>query len=635
MEETSKRSALGVIEILLAVLGFGAITYLYWHPFLLEPEAHYSVGRDYFQNSWNLWWTRFAWERQMPLLETSWLFHPSGTSLAFHTISFANSIPGLAIQDLVSQTATHSYLLVSAFFLSALGGWALVRYVTGSAWGAFLGGIMYSFNAYHTSMVTQLNNAQFQWIPLFLLALILLYRHGRWWHLIWASLMLALAGYADWYQPIFCVLAGGLLLVLWMLAHRRLFDFKFWGKLLLMGGLAALLMLPGIWPLLKIMMEGHEEQLADPVRYVGEMELLGVHPQGSPFLHSWPVVLGYSMSAVLLYALWRVRDRGIAVWWALLAVSFVLLQGPFLVAAKRHFPDIVLPMAFFGQIPGLSMVRVPHRFLILLVLALSVLLGYGLREWIHRTRDGGAVEQAPSRRMKAHLLGLGLCALLALEMQPKTRQAIDLQPAPFYSQELAQDDRSFAVLEIPLDFRDGYSMWLQTLHQKPLIGGYTSHILPEALPALQTPLMKAMLPRVVDNDILTLPEFEAVEVEALTEEQLEAWRRELLEQNQVGAVIFHHQPDFPVPQVQLPEDPGLWDKLYIFAMPFRFNRFVNNPELWRQLAAVRYVEGLAKESEQARRLMLKLFGPPTLLQGNAEIWDLRGELEARSILAPR
>ena len=611
-------------EFLLALAGFLAVTALYWWPMLREPGAVYSTGRDWFQNTWNLWWVRHAWEQGLPFLWTDRLFAPTGTSLAFHTISFANSIPALFLLDSLSLETAHHLLFVSSFLFSALGAWALVRCVTGSPWGAFLGGLYYSFHPYHTAMVTQLNNAQFQWLPLFLLAFLFLMRSGRTPWILWSGLFLALCGYADWYQPFFAGLAALVLLAVHLRQRGGGRRPAFWGRLLTAGGLGLLLMLPGLWPLIREMAQlGGGAELEEPIRYVGEMQLLGVRPNGSPAFHFWPVVLGWSVCLLLAWGALRVRDREVRAWWWLLGVAFLFLQGPWLVVLDRHLNWLPLPMALFPHVPGLSMIRVPHRFLILLVLALAVLSGFALRVLLERARE-------PRRVL---LTGLAAVALVATELRPAPRRPVDLQPAEIYAS-LAQDPGDYSVLELPLDFRDGYVMWLQTRHGKRLPHGYTSHIHPEALVHLRSELMRALMPVDPDTDIPYLPEHLDLEeargmtASELSEETAAAWRRELEEDLGVRVILFHEEADFPPPAglPALPESPGLVDKLRIALLPFCLNPFTRDNEVWRQVAARRFTESLAAKSAQARALIERLYGPPDDVQGvhgRTLVWDLR------------
>lgn len=609
-------------ELFLVVIGFAGLTALYFLPMLQDPDQVWSVGRDFFQNTWNLWWVDRAYENGQAFYETDRLFSPTGTSLAYHTISFTNSIPALALQQGFGVTpgTAHSILFLSAFLFSGLGAWALTRCLTGAPLAAFAAGVFYAFNPYHTAMITQLNNVQFQWMPLVLLGLLWIYDHRSWPAVGFTAVMLALAGYTDWYQPIFCVMAGGVILLVKILRDKRLGDLKLWIQIGVMGGLAGALMYPGVTPLLALMGEAGGGELEEPIRYIGEMQLTGMSPNGVPAHLFWPVILGWSTCFVLLYTLWRVREKGIGSFWWLTAIGFLLLQGPYLIVLNQHFESIPMPMALFPHLPVLDMIRVPHRFLILLILGITGLIAYGLREFqIQR----GAV---------ATFL---IIPVLAMELQVPKMKPVNLRPAPVYAQ-LAEMEQDFAILEMPIDYRDAYSMWLQIGHDKRLLAGYTSHILPSALPGLETELMRALHPAETNTDVLGLPEFLPLDLDALTEDQLDAWRRELVVDKETRFVVFHRGIDFTAPS-QPPRPPeGAMAKLKAGLFPYRFNPAIRSASRARNAAVRTFMDGLAEQSTQGRALIEKLFGPPDARLGNSsnEVWDLRPFAEEYGVLEP-
>jgi hypothetical protein len=598
-------------EALLVLLGFFGLTALYFWPMVLDPDQVWSVGRDFFQNSWNLWWVDSAYQSGHAYYETDRLFAPTGTSLAFHTISFTNSVPGALLQQSLGMSlgTTHTVLFLSAFVMSGLGGWALVRYLTAAPLAAFAAGVFFTFNPYHTMMITQLNNVQFQWMPLVLLGLMLMYDRKGWWSVLFTAAMLALAGYTDWYQPIFCAMAGGVLLLVRMRKDNRFRDSKLWTRILLMGVMAGAMMAPGAMPLFDMLGQGGGGELEEPVRYIGETQLLGMSPNGMRAHFFWPVVVGWSTCLILLYTIFRVRAPGVGKFWWLFAVGFLLLQGPYLVVLNQHVEKIPMPMALFEHIPVLDMIRVPHRFLILMVLGITGLIGYGLREF---------------QIQRGKFMTFLVIPIMALEMQPPQPAPVHLRQASVYPM-MAADSEDYAVLEMPIDYRDGYTMWLQTTHQKKLLAGYTSHILPQALPALETDLMRALHPSVSDTDVLGLPQFLKVDLAALTEAQLDQWRRELVVEKDVHFAVFHRRGDFAASSAGIQAPETSVQKLKFAFMPYRFNPGVKMAPQMRRVAANKFFEDLAANSEQGRALLVLMFGEPSKDLGSlsTEVWDLR------------
>jgi len=290
---------------------------------------------------------------------------------------------------------------------------------------------------------------------------------------------------------------------------------------------------------------------------------------------------------------------------------------------NRAMENIPMPMALFPHLPVLNMIRVPHRFLILLILGITGVIAYGLRE-IQIQR--GAV---------ATFL---LIALMAFELQLPKPKPITMRQAKVY-EVMAEDPMDYAVLEMPIDYRDAYTMWLQTSHQKRLLAGYTSHILPSALDGLQTDLMRALHPAEVDTDILGLPQFLPVDLETLSDGELEAWRRELVVDKDVRFVVFHRRPDFRAPSRAPQPAESAQQKLMVALMPFRFNPAVKNGEKMRLFGVKQFMDNLVEQSTQGRAIIEKMFGEPSKNLGNlgTEVWDLRpwaeqyGVLEAISV----
>lgn len=603
-------------EVLLVLGAYLLITLWYWWPMVVGPDAIWSVGRDFFQNSWNLWWVDRAFEGGEPLLRTDRLFHPQGTSLAFHTLSLATTLPAWALMKVFGLSVGTAYVVVflAAFPMSAMGAWLLARHLSGSAAAAFVTGVFFAFNPYHTAMVTQLNNVQFQWLPLAVLGVVLVLEGRGWGAVLLAGVATALCGYVDWYQPVFVIVAALLLVPMGLLREKRLGDARVWLKLGAAGVLALLLVLPGLMPMLELMRSGQGPTgLDSPIRYAGEVQLLGIRPKGTVAMATWGVVLGWTTLLALAWIGLRARKAVAPGWWLLAIVAFLLMQGARL-SVLNHETSIPMPMAVFDKLPGLAFIRVPHRFLLLLLLGVVGILARGLREF--ETRHGGAL-----------VLVLGL--LMAAEMQPVPPEAVELELPPVYA-EMEREAEDYAVLELPLDFRDGYSMYLQTQHGKALTGGYTSHILPGALTGLRSELMRALLPATHDNDILDLPEHLVLDVDEVAESTLQAWRQELVVKMGVRFIILHDRADFDADEPQQPPET-LQAKLGYALLPFRFNPGINDLQGVARARVADFRHQLMLESDQAVDLVERLFGEPdpTLGSYRVRVWDLRPLFQAQ------
>ena len=170
-------------------------------------------------------------------------------------------------------------------------------------------------------------------------------------------------------------------------------------------------------------------------------------------------------------------------WAALAALSALLSLGPLLqvngqwrFALDNLLPEGVtfpLPFALLHYLPFINANRTPNRFSIPLMLALAVLAAVGsqhLRAHITGWRSGRAVSVGVSALLAAAVLFEHLAWPMPLT---------DARPPAVYSQ-LAQEPGPFAVLSLPLGWRNGFRVfgsedtrvqWYQHVHGQPIIGG--------------------------------------------------------------------------------------------------------------------------------------------------------------------
>ena len=161
-----------------------------------------------------------------------------------------------------------------------------------------------------------------------------------------------------------------------------------------------------------------------------------------------------------------------SVFWIALTVAFGLLSlGPFvhIAGANTHIPG---PWALARYLPLVRLARTPARMAVVLMLAVSVLFAAALW-WLG--------EKWPGRR---RAILLTVTPLLLFELLPAPRPLYSAGVPRFYER-IAAAQGDGRVLELPLGVRDGTSsvenvtarsQFFQTVHGKPLIGGYLSRV---------------------------------------------------------------------------------------------------------------------------------------------------------------
>ncbi|MFN8512536.1 MAG: hypothetical protein U0841_08090, partial [Chloroflexia bacterium] len=169
----------------------------------------------------------------------------------------------------------------------------------------------------------------------------------------------------------------------------------------------------------------------------------------------------------------------------------LLALGPTLQIAGRSFGAVPLPYRLVQAVPLANLFRVPARFGLLVTLCLAVLAGIGLV---------GLAQRFPKLATgRARLIALPLLTLMLLvEQFPAPYPLVPVEEPAFYRQLAASSERG-AVLELPFALTRSSSLFNQTIHGRPIIGGYLSR--PLAYPLLSLPPFGAA----PTNDFVAMP----------------------------------------------------------------------------------------------------------------------------------
>jgi hypothetical protein len=175
--------------------------------------------------------------------------------------------------------------------------------------------------------------------------------------------------------------------------------------------------------------------------------------------------------------------------WALIGlVFFAWALGPHLVAFGIN-TGMILPQALLRYLPLLANARIPGRAIVVSYLALSVLAAVAAAEW-----------RGKSRRWKVAILALAVIAIGDYLPAPFPVVAM-ARPAMYET--LRHRSEPGAVCELPLGIRHGFGelgtlddrvLFYQTIHQRPLVGGFVAR-LPPAVAAVyeNDPLLAGLL----------------------------------------------------------------------------------------------------------------------------------------------
>ena len=491
---------------------------------------------------WNIWYFKHALVDQLASpLHTELIWYPLGIDLILYTYNFFHAIFAQPAAFAVNLPFGSNLALVISTILSGYGTFLLVRYLLGRGWSglprlspgarllaAFGAGLLYAFGSNraiyatlgHYDMVTT------QWIPFYALSLLraldgALTPRRRRQAALWAGLFMALNGLAEMITALFLAIFTAIVLLIIVIAWLTRRNMRAGTPkatlpslivmLVLTGVAAFIIWSPALLPILNqfltsdFSLEGWGEAIPLSVDALGFLKPTVLHPlwgsdlvvelrrvmfraQGltdTGFQDINTVFLGWTASALALLALIRYRRR-VSIWgWTALTFGLFCL-GPFLQINGRFRFDLdgveatfPLPFVLLHYLPIIKANRAPNRNSVLLMLALAVLVGYGLA-WILQTRRGQEMASL-LRRPQSWVAGL-LCGLLVFEHLALPIPLSDARIPTVY-QTIAADPAPISVLQVPLGWRNSFGtfgpeatilQYYQTAHGKPMLGGNIS-----------------------------------------------------------------------------------------------------------------------------------------------------------------
>jgi hypothetical protein len=178
----------------------------------------------------------------------------------------------------------------------------------------------------------------------------------------------------------------------------------------------------------------------------------------------------WTVIALVAFAWWRGRGSMPRYWLAFTAFFACIALGPF-VHVAGHNLYVPTPWALLRYVPVIGAARMPTRLAAVVMFGVALLLAFAVR-------DLRATVRRPA------LLVAAVSAILTVEMAPAPRITYSAT-VPGIFNIVAADPRPLAVLTLPFGLRDGLvsygnnspaSQFFQTVHGKPIIGGYVSRL---------------------------------------------------------------------------------------------------------------------------------------------------------------
>ena len=464
---------------------FAVLTLVMTAPFSLHAAGRVlSPGTDTDLMIWTLGWDVHALLAQPLHLFDANIFYPHHGTLAYSENLIGSVIVAAPVTWLTGNTvlAMNAVVLV-ATMLCGVGGFVLGRKLELSTPAAILCGIVFAFTPPRLARLDQVHIATIQWMPFALAYLHVYLKDGRARDVRIAIGFFTLQALTSGHGAAFLTL--GVIVVL-AVALVRGAPLAFSRRLRDVGIAGVLLLLPVVWVYLPYRAAQLDVGLRRPLNDWSSLSWSSFVTSPS-HVQNWLVSLlpasrvlrqapdawlfpGVLVIVLSLLAFWPRRAhvsgaRPVAVDRATYVVMFLATLA---IAAGPPYGI----WRWLYWLPGLSFVRVPSRFLMLGLLALAVLSGYGFDRvtaaWASRRRALGAVV------VSALLLGefafVPLDGVRFSAEPPAADRWLDAQPKPFAVVDLPiPDSTNFVVRD-----RAASAFMLHSMaHWQPIVEGYS------------------------------------------------------------------------------------------------------------------------------------------------------------------
>ncbi len=468
-----------LLYVLLPLLFYFLFFCFYTYPWITHFSTHFfGDSGDGLQNAWNLWWINKAVASHHTLWFTTELHTPHGTTLLGHTLNPINGLLTALLFPPLSLVQAYNLTVIAAFVVTGLTTFWLCYNISRSYVGSLIGGFAFTFSSYHFAHgAGHMNLITLQWLPLFILAWLNFIRRPNYWLAFLSALALLAVTLTDFYYLLFSIIMAAIMVVYGLVGRQiPVTNRKTWQSLGLFVILAALTVGPLAISVIRANSLDPFLGAHDPKDY--GMNLL------SPFIpneiwHFAPLTqwfwakdnldivegsVNVSITVLLSFviALFTIKKqpKSTSLWLWLAVIFAVLSIGPRLHVMGELIENIKMPYSAIVRLfPSLKLAGVPVRMMSITLLSGSIILSIILS---HFKATG---------RLQAVLYAAVFC-LLFLELWP-IKMPMTEATVPNYITFLRSQPTGNLIDTV--DSRT-YALYYQTVHVKPMVGGYISRV---------------------------------------------------------------------------------------------------------------------------------------------------------------
>jgi len=480
------------------------ITLVFLYPHLsFNGHSFYGDGIDPYGSIWGLWWFKKSLtELFTNPLYTDYIFLPvGGVSLIPHSTMIFDSLLSIPLQYIFDLYTSWNILVLLSFVLSGLGGYCLIYYLTKKTLPSFVGGFLYAFSPFHIFWSPTIGLGAIQFMPFYICFFIKALNNENKINIFLAALFLFFILISSWYYFYYSLIFTIFYLIYIILSNK---DMKktimFFKDFIIFVIIFVIISSPIIYLTLNFLMNPENKNFTFDLFFEKSIYIKGaidrsvnlisffIPPPLNNFLGDFSrnfyvanniyssdkpfwFYIGYSVIFLIIVSLFNLKKN---IFWVLfLLFSFFVTSGPQIKILNFVVADLTYIWKFM---PFMSLLKEPFLFDAMLVLASSVLVGYGLEYILENYK-----------KEISKVLLLLVIVLIFLEYSSSNIGSIDVYE-PIFFKNLAKSNENITLLEVPSTIPNKpqtqtfeKSMFYQTIHGKKLILGHIARPPPNVL----------------------------------------------------------------------------------------------------------------------------------------------------------
>ena len=475
--------------LLLEAFLFGAFSLLVlaavlvWMGFSLSDQqiGHGLAFADWPGHHWTYWHLRNWFLGRDACFSTCFLFHPVG----IQTVLIQGNLLISCLAGLIAlfTSVENAYLLTALLALlgNGVGGYALIRTVTGNRMAGAVAGLLLLLNGYAAWAINtgNIGYENWFWICLHLTFLYRVLHSPRVRYVIPTSIFASLAVYSNF--------VDGFHLPFFSLILTAFFTARLRRTQLLGLALVVLLTAMLLSPLAITYLKANQDRVySAQIATTDDADFDETHAQRTTIpeqtSHGVNLYLPWNRSrnaegdSHTYYFQWILAGLGLAFcrkrttpWLTAGLVFFILSLGPFLqwfdgLTGVNVNTGVPLPFLWLhDHVPLYFRMQFPARIFSYVVLATAIAAGFGAKWLTERS--------SPSTRMTLAPLIVTVCLVELIAAWP-LRFTPTVPVNPFYRQ-IAAGTEDFAIIEVPFNFAnlDATYLYYQIKHERPVMNG--------------------------------------------------------------------------------------------------------------------------------------------------------------------